>query len=732
MNGLDASPEDVRAQMLRILSSRYFKGSERLAQFLRHVVEETLVGRAGEIKEYVIGVAVYRKRRDFDPRTDATVRVEASRLRRKLSEYYEDAGRDDPIVITVPKGGYVPAFTGRAPVPQQVTKKIEGFRLRPTAALGALLICTGLGWRLLSIPAVGPAPSIRQEVPLTTLPGAEFYPSFSPDGEAVAFAWTQDVNGETSLEDPGARVYIVSVKGGSPRRLTKSEVGTEGSPAWAPSGDEIAILGGGHGEAFIYVVSVIDGQPRKVLAVPGAAPETMSWSPDGRFLAYSQRDETNRYVIRTVSVSDGASRQLTTPPASTSGDAAPAYSPNGRWITFVRRVSDLDGDLYLAPAGGGGCTRITTQSTDIRGEAWMPDSQEIVFAAETAGVYTLRRIRIDDRGAASSPSSLADIGGYGIYPTIVRPPGRGTALAFARVNRSTNIWLAHAPAPNRRLEFARVAPSTRTDYDPTFSPDGSRIAFASNRSGYFEIWVCGRDGGNPRQLTSFGGPDVGSPRWSRDGRHIVFDAQPGNNPDIYVVDPDGGPVQRITSRPSDDARPSWSADGRWIYFRSDRGGKRQIWKIAYTGRGEPADRAQLVTAETAHEAFESPDGKWVYFVRQPQSPLAKGWWGVEAGLWRVPAAGGRAEKLLDGVRAGGWGLAGSGIFFVEAGANPGSRSSALVRVAESDTAARVVLGKIDRLMEEDSTAFAVSDDGRRFLLAFARLDSDLFLVRDFR
>jgi Tol biopolymer transport system component len=423
---------------------------------------------------------------------------------------------------------------------------------------------------------------------------------------------------------------------------------------------------------------------------------------------------------------------MTVPHPSISGDAAPVFSPDGRWIVFVRRISDLDGDLYLMPAAGGEPRRITTLAADIRGAAWMPDSHEIIFAVQTAGAYTLKRIRIDDRGSAYHLRPLADIGGYGMFPTVVRPPGSVTALAFARLMQSTNIWRADSSAPNRKLNLKRIAPSTRIDYDPSFSPDGTRIAFASNRSGFFEIWVCGKDGANPRQLTSFGGPDVGSPRWSADGRHIAFDAQPGNNPDIYVVEPDGGPVQRITTQPADDARPSWSGDSRWIYFRSDRGGKRQIWRIPYTGRAEPVERAEQVTSVTAHEAFESPDGHWVYFVRQSYSPLATGWFGDVPALWRVPVRGGSAEKVLDGVRSGAWGLAESGIFVVETADKLREGRSRLVRVPYSNAAAKMVIANIDRQVAADSTAFAVSRHGDSFLLVFqARLDSDLFLVREF-
>src|SRR5262249_17154248 len=184
----------------------------------------------------------------------------------------------------------------------------------------------------------------------------------------------------------------------------------------------------------------------------------------------------------------------------------------------------------------------------------------------------------------------------------------------------------------------------------------------------------------------------------------------------------------------DDARPSWSGDGGWIYFRSDREGKRQIWKIPYTGWAEPAERAERVTGGTAHEAFESPDAKWVYFVRQANSaPWAEFWWGSEPELWRVPDRGGREEKVLAGVHPGGWGLAESSIFFLAPGAKAESRPSILFRVPLSNPEAKAIIRNIDRQMETESSAFAVSRDGRSFLLAFRiRDESDLFLVTDFR
>ena len=93
----------IRDALKTVLSSPVFAGSERLKDFLRYITEETLQGRGEHIKDYVVGVEVYHKSPSFDTRTDSSVRVEASRLRSKLTQYYGAEGKDDEIVISVPK-----------------------------------------------------------------------------------------------------------------------------------------------------------------------------------------------------------------------------------------------------------------------------------------------------------------------------------------------------------------------------------------------------------------------------------------------------------------------------------------------------------------------------------------------------------------------------------------------------------------------------------------------------
>ena len=100
----------IRDQLERILQSAEFRASDKQRKFLSFVVDETLEGRASQLKGYTVAVAVYGRAETFDPQVDPIVRVEAGRLRRALERYYLTAGKNDPVRIKIPKGGYVPTF----------------------------------------------------------------------------------------------------------------------------------------------------------------------------------------------------------------------------------------------------------------------------------------------------------------------------------------------------------------------------------------------------------------------------------------------------------------------------------------------------------------------------------------------------------------------------------------------------------------------------------------------
>ncbi|WP_246690448.1 adenylate cyclase [Microvirga aerophila] len=107
--------EDVRAQLDRLLASPDLDAPARARKFLRYVVEETLAGRAERIKAYAIGTEVFERSADFDAQNDPAVRIEAGRLRRALERYYLSDGLSDPVVITIPKGAYIPHFAWHTP-----------------------------------------------------------------------------------------------------------------------------------------------------------------------------------------------------------------------------------------------------------------------------------------------------------------------------------------------------------------------------------------------------------------------------------------------------------------------------------------------------------------------------------------------------------------------------------------------------------------------------------------
>jgi hypothetical protein len=127
---------DIRLTLERVLASPTFNKSAQLSSFLRYVVEEALAGRGSSIKAYSIGVDALGRDAGFDPQSDAIVRVEAARLRRALDTYFAGGGRDDPILIELPTGRYMPSFQCNAPR-RRVGRRLTELRERSWRSLQA-------------------------------------------------------------------------------------------------------------------------------------------------------------------------------------------------------------------------------------------------------------------------------------------------------------------------------------------------------------------------------------------------------------------------------------------------------------------------------------------------------------------------------------------------------------------------------------------------------------------
>jgi TolB-like protein len=128
------SEEQARAALDRVLAAPEFVNATRLSRFLRFAVEKTLAGGGSELKEYLLGVEVFDRGQDFDPRMDPIVRVEAGRLRGKLQEYYEGGGLSDPVRIVFRKGSYAPTFEA-TPAARSASEGLQRWKWAAAAAV---------------------------------------------------------------------------------------------------------------------------------------------------------------------------------------------------------------------------------------------------------------------------------------------------------------------------------------------------------------------------------------------------------------------------------------------------------------------------------------------------------------------------------------------------------------------------------------------------------------------
>src|ERR1700731_4922380 len=145
MQLIESEQQAGRQQLERVLGSSLFARSEQLSRLLRFLVEQCLGGRDRELKEPVIGVEVFGRKPDYNPKFDPIVRTEARRLRARLTEYYEGTGASDSLVIELPKGGYAPLIRAKPPEDRQPKPRPSSLWSGIGVGLVALLFAIG-GW----------------------------------------------------------------------------------------------------------------------------------------------------------------------------------------------------------------------------------------------------------------------------------------------------------------------------------------------------------------------------------------------------------------------------------------------------------------------------------------------------------------------------------------------------------------------------------------------------------
>jgi eukaryotic-like serine/threonine-protein kinase len=572
-------------------------------------------------------------------------------------------------------------------------------RGRLAASAAAVLLLAAGGWWLLrrASPPL-PLPSVA---PLTTLPGTERNPSFSPDGSQVAFSW----NGE---QQDNTDIYVKLAGSGTRLRLT-TDPAPDTNPAWAPDGRNIAYVRG----ASLYLVSPLGGPERKVAEFRRTIFPAISWTPDGKWLAVTEQEPEGTSGIFLIPVEQGEKRRLTSNAGSF--DHTPALSPDGRFLAYAHcstySVANSEscavnilalGPDFLPQRQPRG---LANQHSSIFGIAWAADGQSLIFASGRDPVAPyLWRIPIS---GSAGPERLQLSGAIATDPAISRVGGR---LAYATGLGDADIWRFQGG----ELERSFIS-STLNDSGPQFSPDGKRIVFESRRSGITEVWLCDRDGSNYVQMTVRLGRHQGTPHWSPDGRWIVFDSlgEDGHK-GIYVVDAAGGQPRLFTSEPSNEGLPSWSRDGKWIYFRSDRGGKEEIRRRPAAG-GDSSP----VTDQGGAVAIESWDGRTLYYTKElPNTP---------AHLFARPLAGGPERQVLDEVSGRAFFVVEDGIYYIAPAGRIYSYSLSFLDFRTGKS--RTLIGIEGRPF----LGLGVSPDGSTVLFSIRKpAQFDLMLVENFR
>jgi Tol biopolymer transport system component/DNA-binding winged helix-turn-helix (wHTH) protein len=640
---------------------------------------------------------------------DHAVNTAITKIRAALGD---DA--DNPrFVETLPRRGYRFIAPLHMPNAGETSAHYSKWRFERVTAkriwigLGAvLLLCAGI-WRFARSFVAEDRPTTVQIVSLAGAPrGHQFTASFSPDGNQLAF----DQAGERNYG-----IYTTLIDGEKSLRLT----GNHGDccPTWSPDGRQVAFIRYSPEGLAIYAVPALGGTEHLLYRGPAdfipelpAITSSLDWSPDGKVLAFSQRHENKSSAsISFLSLSDFTTRHLTSP-ADQYVDYGPAFSPDGQNVAFIRRtIAGVDSDLFVVPTTGGKPSQLTFDNSPIFGApAWTADGRDIVFSSIRGGLPTLWRIS----AGGGRPQPIAGVGATACCPSI---SPNGNQLVYSSSIANYGIWRVdlkdqtHVQGPPDLLISAN-----ERNWRPDFSPDGKRIAFESDRSGYTEIWTCDTDGTNCGQLTSLRS-SAGTARWSPDGRHIVFEFHSGGHSEIYLIEVAGGRPHLVSTLPgSDNLAPSWSQDGQWIYFASDReGGRFELWKVPL--RGGPPVR---VTKNGGVYGMESRDGRFLYYSKF-ESP----------GIWKMPTSGGEESRIVDqpaGDDWYNWALVQNGIYFLNREAHP----KETIEFLDFATGTRTPVLAPDHRVD---WGVVISPNGRNML--YGQNDffqSSLVLVKNFR
>ncbi len=560
--------------------------------------------------------------------------------------------------------------SGPAPQPPAPLRRVRW----TVAAVVLVLVAVGSGaWLLRTRTRAEP----MRVVPLTQMTGHAMWPTFSPDGQQVAFAWQPE--GADNFD-----IYVKLVGLEEVRRLT-TDPSNDRYPSWSPDGRQIAFVRDGSKGSTIRLVSPIGGAERRLSDFPVVGTQ-IAWSPDGRYLAASLGQagtavpEIRIYLLPV----DGGHPRPITPLGS--NYLNPSFTRDGRRLAYVSckgggencALKCLDLDPDFTPRGN---AHLLTRLLPflIWGTTWSRDGRSVIYGAMDAGATAVWRVSVDDD---KPPERIELAGSAAAWPAIAPS---GDRLAFTRDDG------AHAP-----YRFESDQPSQPLLTSSLFgggldiSPDSRRIAYCANSGADMEVWTANTDGSAPQQLTHGPGHWQCSPRWSPDGERIAFDSEGADGLwHIWSTPADGGMAHQITREEGSQNVPSWSRDGQWIYYSANL----DIWRI-HLGDEQ---RQRLTSESGALTGLEAGDGTSLLYADGRGALLA------------VPLAGGPPRQIAPCVR--GWAVArmSRGIYYTPCVAETGwGGTNPALHVVNPSTGEDRVLGALDKFSTAGVFGLAVS------------------------
>ena len=509
----------------------------------------------------------------------------------------------------------------------------HAFRIALAVAVAVLLIgITGyFAMRRNATPPTDAVPVQGTFTQLTSSPGIEWFPSMSPDSKWVIYAGDSAGNRD---------IYLQSVTGTVPINLTKDSSADDDEPTFSPDGEQIAFRSSRDGGG-IFVMGRTGEAVRRVTRA-GFNP---TWAPDGKQIAFTMEDidvnpqngrgPSNLFI---VDVATGQQKGLNAP-----GAILADWSPHGDRIAYSIRSMTGNEEIWTTPVLGGTPKLVVTGTGAYWNPSWAADGRFLYFSSDRGGSMNLWRIAIDEASgsALGDPQPLSTPAPFAAHASV---SADGSRLAYSAVLITTNIQrlgFDTVAGTIKEEDAGWVTTGTRVWASPDPSPDGASVTFYSRLVPEGDVYVARTDGTGLRQVTSDAALDR-VPRWSPDGQWIAFFSNRRGPYNVWKIRPDGSDLQQVTEI-GGGAYIAWSPDASSIAtFRAPSGTIQPLSYIFDASRPSNEQKPQILPP------FEPPNGQFVVNSWSPDGTTLAGGAGLdERGVVIYSIATHRYERLTD-------------------------------------------------------------------------------------